>query len=166
MISVLLTARLQPDPEARATLGSFLDLLPEGHRWQRAVVSEQLGRLLLDASPDEAHEHLLFALAVALEEGMLPLERRVRQALRQLGREPAPSSLERRMRTLTVSELRVASRAASGLSNRDIARELFVTLKTVEFHLARTYRKLGVASRRELGAAFAEAGEIAPPASA
>jgi DNA-binding CsgD family transcriptional regulator len=164
--SVLLTARLQPDPEARATLGDFLDVLPESHRWQRAVVAEHLGRLLLDLRPDEAHERLLFALSVALEEGMLPLERRVRQALRQLGREPMPSSLERRMRTLTVSELRVASRAASGLSNRDIARELFVTLKTVEFHLARTYRKLGVASRRELGAAFAEAGEIAPPASA
>jgi DNA-binding NarL/FixJ family response regulator len=163
---VLLSARLQPDPEARATLAGFLDELPETHRWQRALVSEHLARLLLDTHPDEAHERLLFALAVGLEEGMLPLERRARQALRQLGREPMPSSLERRMRTLTVAELRVASRAASGLSNRDIARELFVTLKTVEFHLARTYRKLGVASRRELATAFAEAGEIAPPASA
>ena len=142
--SVLLTARLQPDPEARSTLLDYLDRLPERHRWQRAVVAERIGELLLTTHPDEAHEHLLFALAVALEQGMLPLERRVRQSLRVLGREPAPSSLDRRMRTLSPSELRVASRAASGLSNRDIARELFITLKTVEFHLARTYRKLGV----------------------
>jgi DNA-binding NarL/FixJ family response regulator len=163
---VLLTARLEPDPEARSTLGGYLDALPESHRWQRAVVAAQLGELLLTVHPDDAYENLRFALGVAHEQGMAPLERRIRQALRTLGREPVPSSLERRLRTLTMSERRVASRAAAGLSNREIARELFVTLKTVEFHLARTFRKLGVASRRELGAAFTEAGELSPPAPA
>ena len=49
--SVLLTARLQPDPEARATLAGYLDVLPESHRWQRAVVAERLGELLLDRAP-------------------------------------------------------------------------------------------------------------------
>ena len=47
------------------------------------------------------------------------------------------------MEALTPSELRVARLAARGPSNREIAQELYVTLKTVEGHLARTYVKLG-----------------------
>jgi DNA-binding CsgD family transcriptional regulator len=163
---VLLTAHLQTDPEALETLRDYVEALPDGHRWQRAVVAERIGDLVLDSHPDDAHEQLLFALAVALEQGMLPLERKVRHALRRIGREPAPSSLVRRISSLSPSELRVAARAAQGASNREIARELFVTLKTVEFHLGRTFRKLGIASRTELLGVFAEAGENAPPASA
>ena len=45
------------------------------------------------------------------------------------------------------SERRVAQMAASGLTNRDIAQALFVTPKTVEWHLGQTYRKLNVSSR-------------------
>ena len=59
---------------------------------------------------------------------------------------------------LTASELRVARMAAAGKSNRAIAQELFVTVKTVEFHLRNTYRKLEVSSRRELGALLREPG--------
>ena len=50
---------------------------------------------------------------------------------------------------LTASELRVARRAGEGLANREIAQGLFVTVKTVEKHLAGAYRKLGC-SRAEL----------------
>ncbi len=55
--------------------------------------------------------------------------------------------------TLTASELRVAQLAAAGASNAEIAQGLFVSLKTVETHLAHTYSKLGLAgagSRRRL----------------
>jgi DNA-binding CsgD family transcriptional regulator len=45
---------------------------------------------------------------------------------------------------------RVAQMAASGLTNRDIAQALFVTPKTVEWHLGQTYRRLNVSSRRQL----------------
>ena len=48
---------------------------------------------------------------------------------------------------LTPSELRVARLAAEGRSNREIAHELYVTLKTVEGHLARAYAKLGIEGR-------------------
>ncbi|GHH40252.1 ATP-binding protein [Lentzea cavernae] len=51
---------------------------------------------------------------------------------------------------LTPSELRVAELAAGALTNRQIAENLFVTEKTVETHLGRAYRKLGVRSRTQL----------------
>jgi DNA-binding CsgD family transcriptional regulator/tetratricopeptide (TPR) repeat protein len=51
---------------------------------------------------------------------------------------------------LTPMELRIAELVASGLSNRDVAAAAFVTAKTVEAHLSRIYRKLGVRGRREL----------------
>ena len=52
--------------------------------------------------------------------------------------------------SLTASERRVAELAAGGLGNRDIAQTLFVTIKTVENHLARAYQKLGINSRAAL----------------
>ncbi len=53
---------------------------------------------------------------------------------------------------LTQSERRVAGLAAEGLSNKEIARELVVTVHTVEVHLSRAYAKLGVRSRGQLSA--------------
>jgi DNA-binding CsgD family transcriptional regulator len=53
---------------------------------------------------------------------------------------------------LTDSETRVAELAATGLTNRQVAAQLFVSPKTVEATLARAYRKLGIRSRAELGA--------------
>ena len=58
----------------------------------------------------------------------------------------------RRPQSLTRAEARVARLARDGLSNREIGRRLFVTPKTVEFHLSSAYRKLGISSRRELPA--------------
>ena len=63
--------------------------------------------------------------------------------------------------SLTASELRVAQRAAEGHSNREIAEDLFVTIKTVETHLANAYGKLGIRSRTQLANALAEAVEPA-----
>ncbi len=57
---------------------------------------------------------------------------------------------------LTPTERRIAELAASGLTNREVAKAAFVSPKTVEANLARVYRKLGIASRAELGARMAE----------
>jgi DNA-binding CsgD family transcriptional regulator len=57
----------------------------------------------------------------------------------------------RRPDALTPAELRAAELAASGMTNRDVAAELFISSKTVEATLARVYRKLGIQSRAELG---------------
>jgi DNA-binding NarL/FixJ family response regulator len=51
---------------------------------------------------------------------------------------------------LTPAERRVAELAADGLSNKEIARDLVVTVRTVEEHLKNVYAKLGVRSRTQL----------------
>jgi DNA-binding CsgD family transcriptional regulator len=60
------------------------------------------------------------------------------------GRASTPSQL-------TGTEQRVAELAAEGSTNREIADRLFISVKTVEANLSRTYHKLGIGSRRELG---------------
>jgi DNA-binding CsgD family transcriptional regulator len=56
---------------------------------------------------------------------------------------------------LTATELQVAELAAAGRTNREMAQALFMSPKTVEANLTRIYRKLGIASRAELGATMA-----------
>ncbi|MGH3515532.1 MAG: helix-turn-helix domain-containing protein [Pseudonocardiaceae bacterium] len=51
---------------------------------------------------------------------------------------------------LTAQELRVARLAAAGHSNKAIAAQLFLSSKTIEYHLAQVYLKLGINSRRQL----------------
>ncbi|MCD9145952.1 AAA family ATPase [Streptomyces albireticuli] len=57
---------------------------------------------------------------------------------------------------LTGAELRVADLAAHGMANRAIAAELSVTLRTVELHLTKAYRKLGISGRSELADALGQ----------
>ncbi|WP_193025504.1 LuxR C-terminal-related transcriptional regulator [Corynebacterium casei] len=59
--------------------------------------------------------------------------------------------------SLTTQELEVAQHAASGLTNKEIAAQLFLSPKTVEFHLTRIYRKLRIRTRTELPAALTQA---------
>jgi DNA-binding CsgD family transcriptional regulator len=61
--------------------------------------------------------------------------------------------------SLTPSDRRIASLAAEGMTNREIAQSLFVTTKTVEMHLAHVFTKLEIRSRVELGTVLG-----APPA--
>ena len=84
------------------------------------------------------------------------------QARAELGR----VGLRKAKEDLTATELRVAELAASGLTNREVAAQAFISPKTVEANLARVYRKLGIRSRAELGAHIERRRpETAPPAS-
>ena len=74
---------------------------------------------------------------------------RAHAELSRIGLRP-PAPLE-----LTATEQRVAALAASGQTNRQVAATLYLSRRTVEANLARVYRKLGVSSRAELGAAMA-----------
>ena len=56
---------------------------------------------------------------------------------------------------MTSRESAVAVLVSKGLTNREVAAELFVSVKTVEFHLGRIYAKLGIRSRGGIAAGLA-----------
>ncbi len=101
----------------------------------------------------EAREHLRQALDLAERCGATLLAEQAHEELIATGARP-----RRTVRTgaasLTPSERRVAVMAAEGLSNREIAQALFVTLRTIEMHLSNAFRKLDVSSRTQLPAAL------------
>jgi DNA-binding CsgD family transcriptional regulator len=102
----------------------------------------------------QSRETLRSAFATAHEAGALTLAARARAELIAAGGRPRRAALKG-VDALTPTELQVARLAAEGQSNRDIADGLFVSLKTVEQHLARTYAKLEIPGRGELSAALA-----------
>jgi DNA-binding CsgD family transcriptional regulator len=63
---------------------------------------------------------------------------------------------------LTAQERQVACRARDGYSNSEIGAELFLSPRTVEWHLRRVFTKLGISSRRQLRAALPDSGHVAP----
>jgi DNA-binding CsgD family transcriptional regulator len=120
-------------------------------------------RLRRDGHRVAARERLAAALGEFERLGAGSWAGRAREELRASGQTVSrdrPHVLEQ----LTPRELEVALHAASGLTNREIGARLFLSPKTVELHLGRVYRKLGVRSRTELVAAVpareAEGGEI------
>ena len=62
----------------------------------------------------------------------------------------APKASAGNMLALTPREEVVARLVASGLSNREVAAQLYVSAKAIEYHLGHIYAKLGVTSRRHL----------------
>jgi DNA-binding CsgD family transcriptional regulator len=100
-----------------------------------------------------AREPLREALDIARRNGALRSAQRAHDELAATGEKLRPLFADG-VESLTPSERRVASLAAEGKTNRTIAQELYVTLKTVEAHLSSTYRKLDIASRSELPEAF------------
>jgi DNA-binding CsgD family transcriptional regulator len=95
---------------------------------------------------------------LAMACGATQLARRALEEALAAGARPRRVA-RRGVESLTPSELRVARRAAEGLTNREIAEDLFVTIKTVEMHLANAYRKLGVRSRTQLEGALEASGD-------
>jgi len=122
---------------------------------ERARSLAELGAALRrDGQRAAARDPLARALDLATRCGARPLAAMARDELRAVGVRP-----RRPWRTgvdaLTPSELRVARLAAEGRFNREIAGELYVTLKAVEGHLARAYAKLGIDGRSQLARALA-----------
>jgi DNA-binding CsgD family transcriptional regulator len=121
-------------------------------RLERAKALASLGAALRRArQPTEAREPLRLALELADACGAQPVVDMARTELYATGARPRTEAASG-VGALTASERRVATLAAEGNSNRDIAQALFVTPKTVEVHLSNAYRKLGIRSRRELPA--------------
>jgi DNA-binding CsgD family transcriptional regulator len=110
----------------------------------------------------EARELLRQGAELAHECGATGLIERANEELAATGARPRKIMLTG-LESLTASERRVAQLAAGELSNKEIAQALFVTVKTVEVHLSSVYRKLEIASRRQLAAALAR-GSVEPAA--
>jgi DNA-binding CsgD family transcriptional regulator len=97
----------------------------------------------------DAREHLRAALRGFERLGAEPWAERARMELRATGesaRKRDPSTLVQ----LTPQELQVARLVGAGNSNKDVAAQLFLSPRTVEYHLAKVYTKLGIASRADL----------------
>ncbi|WP_354699734.1 hypothetical protein DSM112329_05459 [Paraconexibacter sp. AEG42_29] len=93
-------------------------------------------------------------LATACQAG--PLAGRAREELVALGARPRKLAFSG-VDSLTASERRIVDLVVAGHTNRQVAEELFVTIKTVEAHLGNAYRKLDVRSRADLRAILAPA---------
>jgi len=135
--------------EAVATLGD------SQWRLHRAHTLVDLGAALRRSERGaEAREPLREGLHFARQCGAIRLARLAHHELEASGgtvRRYTPIGVE----SLTPSERRVAELAASGMTNRQIAQSLFVTVKTVEAHLSAAYDKLDISSRRQLAGALA-----------
>jgi DNA-binding CsgD family transcriptional regulator len=94
----------------------------------------------------EARETLEAARTEFEQLGAVPWVFRAEDELARLGGRSSAGA------TLTESERRVAALVADGLSNKEVAARLVVTVRTVEAHLSKTYAKLGIRSRGELAA--------------
>ncbi|WP_439660122.1 BREX system ATP-binding domain-containing protein [Lentzea sp. HUAS TT2] len=134
--------------EGVALLQESVDLLaPTGALLERARSHFALGRALhLAGRVKPARTELRVAVDLADDCGVEELAEEIRQ---ELAAGPAG---------LTESERRVAALAAAGKMNREIAAVLFVQLRTVEIHLTKVYRKLGIDGRDQLAPALRLAG--------
>jgi ATP/maltotriose-dependent transcriptional regulator MalT len=97
----------------------------------------------------EARRHLRRAADLFHQVGARPWEDRAEAELRATGetaRRRDPSTLDQ----LTPQELQISGLVAAGMTNRQIAAQLFLSPRTIDYHLRKVFSKLGVASRTEL----------------
>ena len=146
---------------ALGTVSSTTDALPtleeavrvldgSGAALRRARAYVDFGSALRRAGRRrDARGPLLEGLGQSGHCGARSLARRAHQELIVAGGRPR-SLTAKGLDSLTPRERQTAVLAAEGLSNRAIAESMFVTLKTVEWHLGNTYAKLGLSSRSEL----------------
>jgi DNA-binding CsgD family transcriptional regulator len=157
-IALRASALVGPRDERPELLAEALEVLaPSPARLEHARVLVDLGATHRAAGQrTAAREPLLEGLMLAARCGALARERRAKAELAAIGVRPR-STDHSGADSLTPSEQRVVELAAAGGTNREIAQTLFVTEKTVETHLGRSFRKLNISSRRQLSDVLAHA---------
>jgi ATP/maltotriose-dependent transcriptional regulator MalT len=112
----------------------------------------------------EARTHLHAALDRFDELGAAVWGERAREQLRASGQTARRRQTDDRPQ-LTQQELQIARFVAQGLSNREVAAHLFLSTRTIEFHLRKVFAKLGITSRTQLAHVDLDPGghPFAPP---
>ena len=147
-------ALLADDDDAEALYTEALRLHElQGGPYERARTQLVYGEWLRRARRKrEARVQLLAALKCFEELGARPWAARARAELTATGTQVPRAAAPDILASLTPQELQITRLAASGLQNRDIAAQLFLSPRTVAYHLYKAYPKLGVSSRAELPA--------------
>jgi DNA-binding CsgD family transcriptional regulator len=101
----------------------------------------------------DAREHLRTAHEMLDDMGIAGFAHRARRELAATG-ETARRRTDDTRSDLTAQESQIAQLAAEGLTNPEIGAKLFLSPRTIEWHLRRVYPKLGVGSRKELRSAL------------
>ncbi|WP_250007645.1 AAA family ATPase [Actinoplanes sp. M2I2] len=143
------SALLAPDDEADAAFVAALPRISADFPFERARLQLAYGAWLRrHHRVTDSRGQLRAAQQVFQALGTEPWAERARKELRASGEHPrrTPSAA----RTLTPQELQIAQLAASGLTNPEIAEQLFLAASTVSTHLHRVYAKLGVTGRKQL----------------
>jgi len=123
-------------------------------RYERLRCLTEYGAALRRAGhPRDAREPLREAVDLADQCGAHRTGAKAREELLASGARPRRTALSG-ADSLTPSERRVTHLATEGLTNRDIAQALFVTVRTIEGHLTQAYAKLEITSRDELAPAL------------
>lgn len=145
------TALLTPGPEAGAHYLAALERHEKNRPMERARTQLLYGEWLRRARrKTEARTQLHSALETFDRLGARPWADRARTELEASGITAPHRGPDGVLATLTPQELQIVRLAGRGLSNRDIAAQLFLSPRTVGHHLYKAYPKLGVASRTEL----------------
>ncbi|HET7430850.1 MAG TPA: LuxR C-terminal-related transcriptional regulator [Nocardioides sp.] len=152
-------AAVEAGPDRLAHLALARDLVDTDRapRLAAQIDTDRAGLLALLPDPARRSEAVVLlrgAIGYADREDLWPLHNRIRKLLTLLG-QPAPEITSEALARLSPAELRTAQLAASGLTNREIAEQVGVTTRSVEWHLSHVYRKLGIRRRHELAARFA-----------
>ena len=105
----------------------------------------------------DAREQLRLAHAMLSDIGMEAFAERARRELLATGETARKRTVET-LEELTPQERQVARLAAGGRTNPEIAAQLFLSPRTVEWHLSKVFGKLGISSRKELRAALSDVG--------
>jgi DNA-binding CsgD family transcriptional regulator len=155
-IALATVGRLAQGDDGIARLEEAAEVLARcGARLEHARARLDLGvRLRRRGDVEAARAPLADALETADACGGWAVAQQARAELIAAGARPRRAS-RTGPRSLTPAELRVATLAADGLSNRQIAQTLFLSTKTIEGQLSHAYAKLKISSRAELGKALA-----------
>ena len=124
------------------------------------IVRESGGRPARPARAVDAREQLRAAYDQLTSIGMEAFAERARQELLATGESVRKRSHETRDE-LTAQERQIARLARDGLSNTEIGARLFLSPRTVEWHLRKVYPKLGIGSRRQLRSGPDDSGLLA-----